>query len=131
MTPIDDAIIIAAVETSAGVDNCTVLESLMKISGQSPELCRIAIRGAEARGLIRYEVVEDNKVRFTNCTIDDGTVDEGTVAFHLQTKPEDGWKAADQQLFADLSQRISRLAFRVSKLEQADTIHDEEGEQDG
>ena len=124
--PIDDAMIIEAVERRQKSDGATVVSHLLALSGDSVDACRYAVAEAENRGLIRYEVVPscvemnatftcpDNEMRFVNA------------------KPEDGWKTA----YHELGIRIARLSVRLTRLENdntylADTIHDEEGEQDG
>ena len=124
MKPIDDAMIIAAVQAVQSGDNArTILEQM---AGCDYRHATAQLQQAERRGLIRYEVVPscvemnatftcpDNEMRFVNA------------------KPEDGWKAA----YHELGIRIARLSVRLTRLENdntylADTIHDEEGEQDG
>ena len=125
--PIDDAMIIAAMRSHQDKGGCAATW-LQLLTGQDFDDCVKALADAEARGLIRYELV-DKSMRFVSCEFPDA-------------KPEDGWNKLVKQLTRDireLSVRIDRIEQRIildikalhKRIDElTDTIHDEEGVQD-
>ena len=118
MKPIDDAMIIAALIRRYQDKRGCAATWLQLLTGQDSDDCVKALADAEDRGLIRYEVCDASYSSRTP-----------------EAKPEDGWKMPVANLFA----RLDKAEDRIQNLERsvyghqdiADTIHDEEGEQDG